>query len=95
MNELHLIDNLYLKVADKLNFAIVEKTTNQSGKPIEVNRGYFGTIQSAMKSVINMALKSQHSSLTAKNILSTINDLDKKIDSLEYKHISKLFEGLL
>jgi hypothetical protein len=92
MNELQLINNYYLKVADRLNFAIVEKTINQSGKSIEVNRGYYGTIQSALKSVINIAIKSNSKPLTAKTILQAINDLDKKIDSLEYKHISKLFE---
>ena len=45
-----------------------------------------------MKLVKNIAIKSNSKPLTAQNILDVINDLNNKIDSLEYKHISKLFE---
>jgi hypothetical protein len=92
MNELHLVDNFYLKVVDRLNFGIIEKTTNQKGKAIEINRGYFGTIQSAMKSAINIAIKSNSKPLTTQSILQSINDLDKKIDGLKYANIRNLFE---
>lgn len=92
MNELHLIDNFYLRVADRFNFILIEKGLTQKGKPIERNCGYFGTVQSVLKAVLDKAIKSSCEPLTEKTILKAINDLNKKIDGLKYEHITKLFE---
>jgi len=92
MNELHLLDNFYLRIADGFNFVLIEKGLTQKGKPIEKNCGYFGTVQGALKSVLDKAIRSTTEPLTAKTILKAINDLNKKIDGLKYKHITKLFK---
>ena len=93
MNELHMIDNYYLRVMDKFNFVVIEKIKNKKGEDIEKSVGYFGTVQSAFKSILNITLKSSYEPLTVKNILNAIDVLSKKIDALKCEHILKLCEG--
>ncbi len=88
MNELHLIDNYYLRVMDKFNFVVIEKTKNKKGEDIEI-----GTVQSTFKSILSITLKSSYEPLTVKNILNDIDVLNKKIDALKCEHILKLCEG--
>ena len=92
MNELHLIDNFYLRVADRFSFVIIQKALTKTGKPIEKNCGYFGTVQSALKSVLDKAVRSSCEPLTAKTILKAIDNLNEKINGLKYEHITKLFK---
>ena len=93
MNELHLIDNFYLRKFDNLNFIIIEKTINKKGEKTEIKRGYYGSLQNALKRVLDQSILSDCEPLSAKTILDKIETLTEKINGLKCNHIKKITGG--
>ena len=92
---LHIINDLYLLKFDERNLAIVVGNEPKDKKKGYTNRiqGYYGSIQSAFKAVLDIQVKSAATGVEATEILQAIELLNKRIDELEYPHIIQFLKG--
>ncbi len=90
-----LTSELALVKFDSLNLAIVKGHEPKDKKKGYGNRvlSYHGNIQGAFKSALNHQIRESADSVESQNILDVINELHKRIKSLDYPSIRKLMKG--
>ena len=91
----HIIDDLYLTRFDERNLVIVKGKEPKDkkrgyGKRIQ---GFYGSVQSAYRAVLNLHVIGGASGVEAKEILDAIDLLHKRIDSLDIPAVHSLLRG--
>jgi len=79
-----LVDNsIYLIHFDSRNLAIVRGKRNKDGRYTASQViGYYGSVRSALKASIDIAIKSEPELLKLKTVLHRIDDLEEHIEKL-------------
>ena len=77
--------SLYLDRADVHNLVL---------KRGETVLAYFGDVRTALKRSLNYAIKGSTEALSLENILSMIEDMDKRIDGLNLEDLKYTKNGL-
>lgn len=78
--KVHIEDNLYLE-SDDYSYMIREETgTDKEGKPTYKTHGYFSTVQSAMKHLLQMKIK-QSTAVSLSELLQDVKRIEQYIES--------------
>lgn len=92
---MHIIDELHLIKFDERNLAIVvgnEPKDQRKGYSHRL-KGYYSSVQSAFKAVLDIQLKRGAAGVESTEILQAIDSLNKRIDELKYPYVIKFLKG--
>lgn len=81
-----ITDELHLIKFDSLNFAIGKYSDKEVFRPI----GYYGTVEGAFKAVLKYAVMDSVEAFEAQNVLNAIDELNKRIDTLQMSVIDEV-----